>query len=120
LFTGILFICFWLVATVGLSLFLSRAIPALVLRLRRKAPVESVAPPSVAAPPAVPNPCETLHDMTVIGAQHISGFPHPTTAVLFRCARCGVHWTAGFLGSWTLEDFLRRESEIAELERIAK
>jgi hypothetical protein len=58
--------------------------------------------------------------MTVIGAQHISGFPHPTTAVLFRCARCGVHWTAGFLGSWTLEDFLRRESEIAELERIAK
>jgi hypothetical protein len=63
------------------------------------------------------------HEFTTIGAKRMA---HPelgekvvTTLVLKWCGRCKNHIVIPFSGDWSLDDFLRKESEVDELNRMA-
>lgn len=63
-----------------------------------------------------------LHDFAIIAAQSSNGvgYAGAVTVVLYRCKSCGAHTTNTLLGAWTVADLLRTESEVSELERLAK
>lgn len=77
---------------------------------------------------AVPStdPCQISHDLTPIDAQPLraENLAYEQTLVLKRCARCGMHVSLGYAGSWTITDFLKIKSdaarEIAELKGMLR
>jgi hypothetical protein len=66
------------------------------------------------------------HEYVPIDAQPLRYVPEEVmtrpsqTILLLRCKSCGSYDVRVFMGSWTIEQFSRNESEIAELERMAK
>lgn len=71
-------------------------------------------------PKPVADPCAVRHILTTIECATYPAEPIPLTAVLKRCAVCGNHISLVFSGSWTLEAFLKTESDISALERMAR
>jgi hypothetical protein len=61
------------------------------------------------------------HELAVINVFHFEAggvLAVQHTAVLKRCAGCGVHITPMLSGHWTLEEMLRKESSVSEFEKI--
>ena len=73
------------------------------------------------APPPPSHPCETFHDFTLINCQSgQSDFGQAITHELRCCRRCGQHLVTILPGKWTLEDLARKESELAQFDRIVR
>lgn len=70
--------------------------------------------------PDILGPCGSPHDFAVTGSQHLAGHTPPMTIAMYRCRKCHLHSSVMHHGHWELTDFVRSESEIDELERIAK
>lgn len=65
------------------------------------------------------HPCAVMHDFVVIEAQPVHLHDQPHTVVLNYCRKCRQHLTAAYLGSWTLESFLKQESDAsAEIRKL--
>ena len=84
-------------------------------------PVEPT-PPPVAEPSS--HPCAILHAFVPISVREVYQHDQPHTVLLLNCHKCGSHLTALYLGSWTIEEFLKTESdasrEIRRLEGMLK
>lgn len=84
---------------------------------RKPAPITPTPVPVEANPPHIHNPIP-------IGAQPLKSgsdlvqLQFACTVVLYRC-ECGIHNTIVFTGSWDIGDFLKTESGVSELERLA-
>ncbi len=78
----------------------------------------------VSSRPTLPtDPCAWGHSQIPIDVREVYHNDQPHTVVLMRCDKCQSHMTALHMGSWPLEDFLKRQSdtagEIATLKRMA-
>lgn len=64
--------------------------------------------------------CKFAHAPVPIDAQILSTEAgNKYTILLTRCINCGAHQVQGYPGSWTIADFIKTESSVNELERIA-
>jgi hypothetical protein len=81
-------------------------------------------PPPVATTSPQVHPCAVSHQFIAIDAQSVTVSELPHTAVLMRCEKCEARITATFLGTWTIEVFLQKESvaarEVRALEALTK
>ncbi len=65
-------------------------------------------------------PCGNPYDWVVVGSRHLPESSPPMTVVMYRCVRCRLHSSNLHHGLWELADFVRDETEIEELRRMAK
>lgn len=107
-FDRLLIVLSWF-AIIGVSI-----VVAALLRARR------LSSSSQSHKPEEKHPCDVMHDIVPIGAQPIAGSRPPHTCLLTRCRRCKCHWSVGLLGNWDISDFLKEESDISILERMAR
>lgn len=71
--------------------------------------------------PREPRECRPFHDETLIDCQPADGFMGgKLTVILYRCRRCRRHFTDAIPGTWSLAQLHRQQSEIADLERMAR
>lgn len=119
-------ICVAVVALVGWVAFLAQCLKAFLGGIRRgieeRRASKKDAPPSAVNPES--HPCAVLHDWVPIAAHamDLNGLAH--TFVVKHCSRCREHHTFAYPGNWTIETFLKTESdaarEIRALEGMAK
>lgn len=77
-------------------------------------------PPASTIPAPPLDPCADHHELIPIDAQALVGdsLAYRQTVVLKRCSRCGLHIALAYAGQWTIGDFVKKRSEVAELERM--